>query len=554
MKITLAAALVLLLVSGTLSGQQTQTCNYSIGGNSNAYALSGSCVSESVYFLPNSTNNRLLCSNASPGVSSVNFGAGTYNNSIINCTFESASISSMHEAKNNVISPFGNYSLSFLDNTSNIALGYFFTFVPRDVNGNLTKEWFAALAPYKLAEANFQVINNQEITMAQVYAVANSINYTLPRFGQYLPTNSTWSSPISFALEAEQISKNGTESFNPYWFICPDWGYDVLSYREFNITSNEIYTPFFLKPDFISDVQLPDNTNMYWNFTVRNYSNATHITAYVFSGYQFEPPKLVEDITNFTGSRLSYHEGVKPPGIYQFIGELLSSHNMTYEQANSTSINYAIGLQYCTQYSEPIMIPGTYSMAFPDLTLLDVFSPSSLICSHAVKIVSDNVTINCRGGVINSTNQTVLVQSSQNVTLENCKLGGNAITAYDSELSIVNSTLTANNESNYAFSGARSTIYLRSAQILGYSQHLNASGANISVVHLLPTNSTVPPTTALSNMTANSSVQEPQRSTGGAYNKESVLAATIFTIFAIFALASVLRVRRKSGKSARRDL
>ena len=59
----------------------------------------------------------------------------------------------MYLALNNILSPKGSYGMNFTDNTSNIALGYYFTFVPKDMNGNASEEGFAAVAPYALVLA-----------------------------------------------------------------------------------------------------------------------------------------------------------------------------------------------------------------------------------------------------------------------------------------------------------------------------------------------------------------------------------------------------------------
>lgn len=476
---------------GSISKNSSYSCGYDIYGYNKTYSISDSCSPARLFFLKGALNNRIGCG-AGASISGVVFQDGTYNNTIMNCTFANAVISSMHNAQNNIISPYGKYLFDFADSTSNIALGYYLTFLPKDINGVLSEERFAAVAPYRLVAASpdFQVFNNQFLTWGFIGQFAGSINYTMPRFGENLPVNS--SQRISFPLESEQISLSGTKNFNPYWFTVPFWGFDILSYREFNITSNENYTPMFIKPNIKEDAQLPDNTVVFWNFTVINYSGARNITARVFNGYQFEPPKLVYTINNLRGN-VSYSVGRQSPGIYAFIGELQSSHNGVYEQSNSTSITYGIGLAFCTQTKQydlmPISIPGYYSMAFNSLNALDIFFHTNQTCRDALKVESSNVTINCRGGIINSTAVSVQVINSTNVTLENCRIFGNATRLLNSQLSIVNSTLYANNPSDFAFSGSHNNIRLVDTKISGYLNYSRLSNSSLSGATIIALNS-----------------------------------------------------------------
>ena len=331
-------------------------CGYEIRGDNGTYVLDSTCDAFLV-LAQNASDNRITCNSSVAAFAAITFQNDTYNNTIANCTFDNASIESMHLALNNILSPKGSYGMNFTDNTSNIALGYYFTFVPKDMSGNASEERFAAVAPYALvlADPHLKVFDNQFVTRQQVEQFADSMNYALPRFGEHLPVNS--SENVSFALESEQISEAGTREFNPYLFTVPYWGYDILSYREFNITSDEEYTPLFISPEIQEDTQFPDNTTMFWNFTVRNYGGARNITARLFNGYQFEPPTLAETINDLQPGGISHYVGRQEPGVYAFMGELQARYNGTFEQSNSTTTTYGVGLAFCTQ--GPLARPGS---------------------------------------------------------------------------------------------------------------------------------------------------------------------------------------------------
>jgi len=463
-----------------LNAEATAMCNYNVSGYNSMRFLNNTCSPLQITFVHDSSNNKVVCNDSVHAISMVIFENNTYNNTLINCTFGNATLKNLHDSFNNILDPRGNYTLSFSDSNSNIALGYYFTFVPRDVSNNIVSEDFATVNPWDLAKVDIRLFDNQILTRSLVEEVANNVSYTLPRFGDAVLVGS--SGLISFALETEQISKDGTKSFNPYWFICPYWGYDIISYLKFNLTSNKIYTPLFIMPQFETNIQLPDSTSVFWNFTTRNYNGATNITAYIFAGYQFEPPAPVKIVRNYTGENLSYQAGIQKPGIYQFIGQLRATHNKTFEQSNSTTMNYGVGIAFCTQNFPPIHIPGYYSMVFKSLNLLNIFFPTNIICQNALTIQSNNITIDCKNGAINSTGVTVSILNSENVTLENCNIFGNAITAINSQLKIINTTIRANNLSNIAFSGFGSNVELVNTIVFGYNNYSNFNDSSISVI------------------------------------------------------------------------
>ena len=128
-------------------------------------------------------------------------------------------------------------------------------------------------------------------------------------------------------------------------------------------------------------------------------------------------------------------------------------------------------------------------MAFHSLNALDIFFHTNQTCRDALKIESSNVTINCRGGIINSTAVSVQVIDSTNVTLENCRIFGNATRLLNSQLSIVNSTLHANNPSDFAFSGSYNNIRLIDTKISSYLNYSRLSNSSLSGATIIALNS-----------------------------------------------------------------
>ena len=252
---------------------------------------------------------------------------------------------------------------------------------------------------------------------------------------------------------------------------------------------------------------------------------------------------LAEQLQNFTFGKLSYNAGVQKPGIYQFIGELRSTYLNGFEQSNSTTLNYAVGLAFCTQGQLPIEMPGYYSMAYNSLTKLNIYYASNRTCQNALTIASSNVIIDCRGGEINSTNSSIIVRSAENVTLENCRIYGNAVSGYHSSIDILNSTLTANNASDTAFAGSNSKIILNRTKVIGYQKYSSMQNSSISnwanqpnatqsnAVTTVPEQSTTITTTITAKQ--NQPVQNPARLKAAAFITYTA-AVVLFTVWLFF--------------------
>jgi hypothetical protein len=450
--------------------QATASCNLYINSTNSLIAMPGACQSYSVHFSKLASNSKLLCPPVGSSISAVDFGSGTYNNSIANCTFANAVITSMGGAQNNLIGDFGKYRLNFSGNDSNIALGYYFTFVPLNYYGMVEYEGFASVVPYSIREWGGIGIDLQNANNQLYQALAMQHNYTLPRFGDYPPTNS--SGNITFALESKLIESNGSVvNYNPYWFVVPYWGHDILSFRKFNITSDIRYTPTYLAPYNESEqIEVPDNTDVYWNLTIKKYSNSNPNTLTFYDGYQGDPNNMIMEILhNVTNGTVRYNRGVESPGIHEFIGVLRAP--LIGEQDNSTTYTYSVGISYCTYTKPPIEIPGYYSMVYKYLGALDVFWPTNTTCPVGLTVYDSNTIINCRGGTINSTNASVQFINSNNVELENCNVYGNALQLVNSNSIFINNTrLVANNATNTAIDASGSSVYLNNVSIVGYSK------------------------------------------------------------------------------------
>ncbi len=482
-----SAILIIVLIATMAHYASSQTasmpgCAYNITGSNKTY-LQGAGTSCTAYrFLANSSNNRVYCQPDSAEISSVTFMDNTYNNTLINCTFSNANIISMHNAQNNLISPYGKYYTNFSDDSSNIALGYYLTYVGRNPVGNLFYVGFITIVPYELVKLNgVTQFMSTVMTSAQIISIANFFGYKLPRFGYYQPANST-SGIYTVPLESMQISKTGNISYNPYWLICPYWGQDSLTFKTFTINSNMNYTPMLLYPDMREDVFIPDNTTIYWNFTVVRYNNATNVTAYIIKGWQFDPQNntIVYEQHNITSGKISYKVGVQKPGTYEFIGELVSPE--THEFDNSTTETYSVGISYCETYYV-VNQSGYYTMTYNNLTAINVFWRTNSICALPLIIRTQNATINCRGGTINSTNTSILIQESTGITIENCKVYGNAIRIYNStNVTVRNSTITANSWINpiLQYYNIHDVSFIND-RIVGYSEY-NIN--NLNIVHL----------------------------------------------------------------------
>jgi hypothetical protein len=466
--IVFIALLLTFAVIGFSQSLAPGSCSYLITGNNLSYRINKtSSCGLSYNFSAGSANNRLVCRNSTIKIGAVIFSNNTYNNTIVNCTFSNAVIKSMHNAQNNLLSPAGNYSTYFTDNSSNIAVGYYFNFITRNAHGALAYAGFVTIVPEGLHSLDAWLVEQQQITLQGLRSLAAAHNYTLPRFGYYATVNSS-TGVMAFPLETTSIYRNRTVSYNPYWLMCPYWGFDELSFKTFTINSDMNFTPTLIYPEMREHALFPDNATIYWNFSILHYSNFKNITAYIFSGWQSDSNNKIVNITyNLSGNFISYKAGEQKPGIYEFIGVLKSPESM--EHDNSTTDTYSVGLSYCPDTSA-LNISGYYTMPYNSLKGLYIFSRTNATCITALPIDGRNITVNCKGGSINSTMEGIYISNSRNITIINCRIFGNAIVLRNSsDIIVQNSSLIANNFSNIAVRSNNSVnIYLLGDRISGY--------------------------------------------------------------------------------------
>ena len=521
------------------AGVQPSACGISINQSNEQVSLAnGSCPSYSVSFAAGTSYSKAVCSSPNLKVGNVIFGKSTYNDTLANCTFSGATIASMNGSYDNILAPSGSYSFDFQNNNSNVALGYYFTFVPRNGSGVVGYQGFASVVPYALDQIGGGQINSQGDNLPSIIALARRNNYTLPRFGYYAPTNS--SGNITFALEAEQLSKSGNISYNPYWLVDPFWGHDILTFRKFNITSDYRYTPTFIAPYHEEeDIQLPDDTNVYWNFTIRTYSNPPSDYLKFVSGYQVDPNNTVMHIAyNVSNGTIRYDRGVQKPGVHEFIGVLKAPS--IGEQDNSTTDTYSVGISYCTYQMPGITIPGYYTFSRSGIYRLRTFWPTNDLCPVALQIQDHNTVINCGGGSVNSTNVSIMLQGSDYVELDNCRLYGNAIQAsYSGNIYLNNSVVTANNDSNIALNLSNSSLFLNNDSFVGYARPSllrNSTVVNKSITVIAPSI-----TTTVKQIAANSTAypSKPRQASSRSYY--ITLAFVIIAVMAYLVYAAAAR-------------
>jgi len=472
--VALLASLIVVGIGHAQAGAvHGSTCNIMITGFNSTYNApqGGACGEVSVNVSAGASQNRIECAPGSAEVGGVTFGNDSFNNTLFNCTFSSAVIRSLDNASNNLISSYGKYSLSFADNLSNIGIGYYFTFVSKDYRGVPSRALFINLVPFALTKPGFSFIDAQDLAIGRIHQVAAYINYTLPRFGYYASVNST--GVMHFALEQKQVYRNRTMNFNPYWFVTPYWGWDELSYKEFNITANTNYTPTLLYPTMPENVRFPDNTTIYWNYTIIRYSNATNMTLYIDRGWQGDLNNTVAYVLhNVTNGTVSYKVGVQQPGIYEYIGILKSPQAA--EHDNSTTETYGIGLPYCQiGDASQILYPGYYSMPYKNLSILHTFWLNGSLCNVPVDIIVSNVTIDCRGGNINSNNVSIEINSVKNTRIENCNIYGNGFRIDSaSNVTVLNTNVIADTRGDIAFNiSDSSNVLLDNVHMVGYANY-----------------------------------------------------------------------------------
>lgn len=465
----LAAIVAFAAFQGTAFAATQGRCSLNIGAaDSNASLYyNTSCSLMSLNF-SHAYNSSFYCSR-SDLVGNVTFGQNTYNNTLYNCTFSNSRILSLKNASNNLASPYGNYSLGFYGNRSNIAIGYFFNFVSLNMSGFPAPEGFIGIFPYSIVLKNRVAAGLQNLNFSMIENISNVYGIPLPRFGVITPMGLGHLN-THFLLDVKQIYRNKVLSFNPYWIIVPFWGHDILSFKVFNITGNMNYTPTYIKPDMVEGAQLPDNTNVYWNYTIVKYSHAPNMTAYLWSGYQVDPNGNIIDIVhNVTNETIHFDRGIQTPGIYETIGVLKSPSAM--EQDNSTTETYSIGISYCTQNEVPITNSGYYTLAYDSLHLLNTFTTSEITCENALTIYANNVTLDCNGGRINSTNQSIFGIGSDNLTIKDCNIHGNGLLLKNAKnASISDSSFYANAFTNIAVNATQSSLRLSNVSFYGYSK------------------------------------------------------------------------------------
>ncbi len=478
----LAMALAFAALQGTVFGASQGACSLNIGaaGSNGSVHYNTNCNSMSLGF-SDVYNSSFYCGRGEI-VGNVTFGQNTYNNTLYNCTFADSRILSFRNASNNLASPYGNYSLGFYGNRSNIAIGYFFNFVSLNRSGFPAPEGFIGIVPYSIASKDRVTVALQNLNFSMVKNISEVYGIALPRFGIITPMG-IGNSGTHFLLDVRQVYKNRILNFSPYWIVVPFWGHDILSFKVFNITGNMNYTPTYIAPNMLEDVQLPDNTNIYWNYTVVKYSHAANMTAYLWSGYQVDPNgSIIDTVHNITNGTIHFDRGVQRPGIHETIGVLKSPQ--ANEQDNSTTETYSVGISYCTQNEIPIIIPGYYTLAYGSLHLLSTFTPSTSTCENALTIYAHGVTLDCRGGRINSTNQSILGIGSNNLTIENCNIHGNGLMLKNAEnVALLNSSVYANTFADTAIYANYSSLKLYNDSFYGYRRASAIMNANSNITY-----------------------------------------------------------------------
>ncbi len=467
---------IILLLFAAVAHAQASPCTYIINSSSQQVISYNPYCQAATLDFTNASNIKFYCNGHA--ILNVTFGSGSINNTLYNCTFLNSVITSIGNASNNLISPYGNYSFNFIGNESNIAIGYYFNFVSLDNFGNRAPVNYIGLMPYAIAKVNLAQASQQYLNITDVYAMQKNSSIMLPRFGIATPTG-LGNLTSSFILEEKQVYGNHTINFNPYFLVVPFWGHDILSFKIFNITHNMNFTPSFIMPDMAENIQYPDNTNVYWNYTIVRYSNASNMSLNIWNSYQCSSTgKVIKTYQNVTNGTISFDVGKQAVGVYETIGVLKSINAM--EQDNSTTETYSVGLSFCTDGMPPIQYPGYYSMAYNSLTKLIAFVPSNELCNTALEIQSPNVTINCRGGSIAGLNKSIIAYSSDNLTIENCHIYGNAITLYNSHgVKIENSSLISTSPYDIAVNAFSSSLSFSNVSIYGYANGINASNSEV---------------------------------------------------------------------------
>lgn len=455
---------------------------YLINKSNSTYTIAVDLHSDSsiLSFAQGVENSTVICGNhtlSSP--IPVLFWNETHNNTITNCTIN-GEVLSMHEAQNNLIRVNGSYALSFADNTSNIGIGYYFHLLVYAEDNNFSVARFIQIMPKSLVDADPGLVS-ESIRPSDARHVAEEINYTLPRFGMYYPTVATTNSSSGdsyFAVESEEVSKSGIRKFDPYTFYSPYLGYDEIAQTYFNATSGATYRPTYLQTRMITYSLLPAGTHVLLNFTIVFHNHTSYSKLRLFDGWQLDPDaRLLNTYYNLTNGTYSYDAGQLSLGIHAYILLL----DTPYEHENSTSLAYGVGLAFCYEGTPGIGTPGYYPLVYNSLTEANVFWPSDRSCRIGARIQADNVTIDCRGGDINSSEVGLIVSASNYTTIENCRIRGNGVQlSHAMGAKLYNNIFVANNADEYAINAAYSQISSYNNSFEGYHNPIITSNSTIN--------------------------------------------------------------------------
>ncbi len=446
----LLAALVHVFIAASKSNQTVflNNANYSVVFNSGVY------------------NCKVVCDNAHIG--SLVFGNNTFNNTLENCSL-GGNVLSMHDAKNNLLNATGNYSLEFSDNSSSVAIGHFFHLLVLNSTGGLSLARFIEILPKQLVKVSPFLVS-MATNISDVYSAARKINYTLPAWG--LQINASSNGSTYFPVESELVFKNKRINFNPYLYYSPYSGYDEVSETTFNASENVVYKPPFIMPTSVIFHEIfPANKPVFWNFSVTIFNKSENIFELRNTPQSFPNGTIVAVFHNLTNGTISYSPGIQKPGTYAFLGMFSS----TYDHENTTSEFYSIGLSYCSNF-QLIRVPGYYPFVYNSLTSFYVFWRTNGSCNVGASITASNVTVNCRGGYAKENKTDFIVENARNVTIENCKLYGNGISAINSQVRILNTSFVATNESSRAVEANNSAISMYNVSFSGFSGLLNTTG------------------------------------------------------------------------------
>ena len=445
------------------SGQQ---CGTPIGSNATYILHSNlSCTNSYGIIFPAGTRSaRVDCAGFEIlGENALLFGNDTFNNTVSNCTFDGI-VYSAHNATNNLIASIG-ANPEFMDNSSMLRRGnYYHLAIYANNFTNTSIADFVQIFPYDLvAKAPYLISMGTSLLQAQ--AASARSNVTLPAFGVYPQENVNASR--YFMVENQSLSENSTTTFGPYYLYSPYVSHDNTADNIFNASYGAHYYPTFIYPHPYPYVIMPANKPVYWNFTIYSHMNTSSSTLRLLNGFQNDPNQtLAATLYNVGNGTLRYDIGLQSPGLHYFIGLL----DTPYEHMNTTSITYSVGITYCSSVGVGILEPGYYPLAYGSVRPLRIFWLANGTCATAIPIYSDNVTVDCKNGTINSSQVGVRIENSRNVTIENCNLHGSGVNVSNSEqVQIINDRFYASNKTSYGIYNLNSQVGINSSQFYNFS-------------------------------------------------------------------------------------